>query len=327
MKALCRPDPPLTRSVGFLLVPGFSMMSYVSAIEPCRAANHLSGAALYAWPHFSADGSPVVSSTGLSFHLDHKAGDELALDMLLVFAGGNAAHFHHAPTLAWLRALARRGTAIGGISGGAYLLARAGVLNGRRCTIHWEHQPAFCEEFPALSPTGNLYEVDRGRLTCSGGIAALDMMRDVIERDHGAVLGSAVCEWFLHTNRRTGTDPQRMDLQARTGVSNRKLLAAIGHMEANLAEPKSNAALAAMSGVSVRHLERLFRTHLQRSARSYYLELRLRRARALLRDTTLPLLEIAVACGFQSGSYFASTYKRHFHIQPHSERIARRREG
>ncbi|HET9446766.1 MAG TPA: AraC family transcriptional regulator, partial [Steroidobacteraceae bacterium] len=160
-----------------MLTPGFALMSYASAVEPLRAANQISGRKLYHWWHASPGDQPAIASNGAAVLPDHRFGSEPdVLDLVLVCAGGNPATFDDAATFAWLRRLARRGVTMGGISGGPYILARAGLLNGRRCTIHWEHAPAFAETFPKVQLTRSLFEIDGTRITCSGGIAALDMM-------------------------------------------------------------------------------------------------------------------------------------------------------
>ncbi len=138
------------RKIGFLLIPGFSLLSYASTIEPLRAANRLSGRTLYRWTHISATGQQSEASSGLQIATEHKVGDNFELDTIFVCAGGNPALFRNQRTLAWLRTLARRGVRIGGVSGGPYILARAGLLDGYRCTIHWEHMTALREEFPSL---------------------------------------------------------------------------------------------------------------------------------------------------------------------------------
>jgi transcriptional regulator GlxA family with amidase domain len=189
--------PPMR--VGFLLLPDFALMSYASAVEPLRAANRLAGRELYAWRHVSLDGETATASNGATIRADHSVGERIELDALLVCAGGNPALFSHPPTYRWLRTLARRGVAVGGVSGGAYVLARAGLLDGYRATIHWEHIPAFSEEFPHLAVERSLFVIDRDRWTCAGGIAALDLMHALIERDHGHALAAAVSEWYLHT--------------------------------------------------------------------------------------------------------------------------------
>lgn len=310
------------RAIGFLLVPGFALMSYASAMEPLRAANRLAGRDLYAWRHISVDGAPVQASNGVGIVPDHCIGEDVALDTLLVCAGGNPALFDHPPTLKWLRGLVHRGVRVGGVSGGPYILARAGLLDGYRCTIHWEHIPAFVEEFPDLRVARTLYEIDRDRLTCAGGIAALDMMHALIERDHGHGLAAAVSEWFLHTQIRLGSGPQRMTLRERFGIGNARLLRVLEHMEARIEEPAAREELAAVAGVSVRQLERLFAVHLRATLGEHYARIRLDRAQSLLRQTAMPILEVAVACGFVSASHFSRAYRRRFGRPPRAERRA-----
>lgn len=307
--------------VGFLLIPDFAILAYASAIEPLRAANRLSGRDLYRWSHVSIDGLPAPASNGVSIKPDYGVGDDIRFDYLFVCAGGNPAAFQHAPTFAWLRQLARRGVRLGGVSGGPYILARANVLKGYRFTIHWEHGPAFIEDYPELELRRSLYEIDRDRLTSSGGTAPLDMMHAVIAREHGSELAIAVSEWFLQTHVREGAGPQRMPLRERLGISHAPLLRVVGRMEQRLENPVPREELARTAGVSLRQLERLFRLHLGRSLGEHYLGLRLDRARDLLRQTTLSVLEIALACGFASASHFSRSYRARFGHAPRAERI------
>ncbi|WP_439500143.1 GlxA family transcriptional regulator [Bosea sp. (in: a-proteobacteria)] len=311
--------------VGFLLIPDFALLAYASAIEPLRAANRLSGRNLYRWSHVSIDGAPAPASNGVDIRADFGVGEEARLDYLLVCAGGNPAAFQHPATFAWLRQLARRGVRLGGVSGGPYILARANVLGGYRFTIHWEHAPAFIEDYPNLDLRRSLYEIDRDRLTSSGGTAPLDMMHAVIAREHGSELALAVSEWFLQTHVREGEGPQRMPLRERLGVSHAPLLRVVGRMEQNLEAPLSRGELARTAGVSLRQLERLFRLHLGRSLGEHYLGLRLERARDLLRQTSLSVLEIALACGFSSASHFSRAYRARFSHSPRAERVPHRK--
>src|SRR5262245_29896630 len=160
---------PTAQSVGFLLIPGFALMSYAAAVEPLRAANLISGKTLYRWWHASPDGKPVPASNDVAIIPDASVKTERDADLLFVCAGGNPATFNDKTTLAWLRRLARRGVTIGGISGGPYVVARAGLLDQRRVTLHWEHQPAFSEDFPDIEVAPSLFEIDANRITCSGG--------------------------------------------------------------------------------------------------------------------------------------------------------------
>ncbi len=317
--------PHRTQAIAFLLIDGFALMSYAAAIEPLRAANLLSGRELYRWRHIAVRGEFAQASSGVRVLADGHVGETAGVDTVMVCAGGNPALFDDAATFGWLRGLARAGVRLGGISGGPWILARAGVLQGHRATIHWEHLPALAEAFPDLALKRTLYEVDRDRLTCAGGVAALDMMAELIERDHGRALATAVADWYLRTEMRSGGAPQRMDARERFGVHNDRLLRALAYMEAHLEEPASKAELAAVAGVSVRQLERLFAQHLSATPAEHYLQIRLDRARALLRQTTLSVMEAAVACGFVSPSHFARAYRARFGLSPKAEHSPARR--
>ncbi len=313
-------DHAPTQTVGFLLVPGFALMSYAAAIEPLRAANLLSGKELYRWWHAAPGGKPVLASNGVAIIPDCGTDKDRAADMVFVCAGGNPAIFDDKGVFAWLRRLARKGVVIGGISGGPYILAKAGLLGTHRATLHWEHLPAFREAFPEIEVVPSLFEIDGNRITCSGGISALDMMVALIERDHGRQLAATVGDWFLHTHIREGMGPQRMDLRYRLGVADEKLIGVLGAMERSLETPLPRAALAREAGISLRQLERLFQHHIGRGIHGHYRFLRLERARQLLRETTLPVLDVALATGFASSSQFARAYKQAFGEPPSETR-------
>lgn len=309
--------------VAILLVPGFAMMSYASALEPLRAANMLAGRELYRWRHISPDGKPVAASSGLTFAVDGGAGqspdDDAGTDLVLVCAGGNPARFEHRTSFAWLRALARRGTAIGGVSAGPYILARAGLLDGYRATVHWEHAPAFAEAFPRVRLVPSLYQIDRTRLTSAGGVAALDLMHEVIGEAHGYDLARRVSDWLLQAHIRPGSGGQRLALRERFGIRNAHLEAVIERMQNRLDEPASRAALAAGAAISKRQLDRLFREHLGTGAAAFHLGLRLDRARELLRQTTLSVSEVAIVTGFRSASHFSRAYRQRFARAPRED--------
>lgn len=322
-----QPAPPRgprrgPRQVGFLLIPGFAVLTYAGAMEPFRAANALAEEELYAWRHISPHGRPVMASNGLAFLPDQGIDRPCEVDDLFVCAGGNPTEFDDPSTFAWLRAEAVRGIRIGGIAGGPEILARAGLLAGYRCTAHWEYIPAMRERFPELSLTRALYEIDRDRCTCSGGTAALDMAVALIEADHGRPLANAVAEWFLHTRPRAADEPQRMSLRERYQVGHPGLLQVLAAMEEALEDPLPREALAHRAGVSVRQLERLFRGYLGRSIGSHYLALRLEHARRLLRQTSLSVLETALACGFTSAAHFSRAFRARYGNAPRNERAA-----
>jgi AraC family carnitine catabolism transcriptional activator len=306
---LLAPEPTV---VGFVLVPDFALMTYAAAVEPLRAANALSGRILYRWWHAAPGDAPVAASNGLSVAPDVAIGAEPpGADWVIVCAGGNPSDFDDPALLAWLRRLALRpGTVIGGLSGGPYLLARAGLLDGRRCTLHWEHIPAFRERFPRVEVVRALYEVGPDRMTCSGGIAALDMMLDRIGRDHGPALAAGVADWFLHNRIREGLSPQRMALRQRFDLRDPRLLRVLAAMEENLESPLSREALADLARIGVRQLERLFRERLGTSLHRHYLGLRLDQAHRLRRETAMPAAEIAAATGFLNAEELARAERR-----------------
>lgn len=315
------------RRIGFLLIPGFAVLAYACAMEPYRAANVLAEQTLYTWCHVSPNGRPVQASNGIAFLPDQGIDRPCEVDDLFVCAGGNPTAFDDPSTMAWLRAEAARGIRIGGVSGGPEILARAGLLHGYRCTAHWEYTPAMRERFPDLLLTQSLYEVDRDRCTCSGGTAALDMAVALIEAEHGRPLAHAVAEWFLHTRPRAKDEPQRMSLRERYEVGHAGLLQVLAAMEEALEDPLPRAELARSAGVSVRQLERLFRAHLGRSIGAHYLALRLEHARRLLRQTSLSVLETALACGFASAAHFSRSYRARFGLAPRMERSATARHA
>lgn len=310
-----------SQKIAFLLLPDFSMMAFTSSVEPLRAANRLSGKKLYTWHIMTHDGQPTKASNGIAIVPDGSLFDDFDAQTLFVCAGVRAERFSNQKVFDRLRELSRRNIALGGVCTGSLALARAGLLDGYRCTIHWENMEGFVEDFPRLDITATLFEIDRDRYTCSGGTAPLDMMIYAISRDFSDQLAIGVAEQMLHSFVRQPHDAQRMSIQYRTGISNPKLLAVIAYMEAYLESPVALGELAKSVELSIRQLERLFRNHLGKTPTKYYLELRLQRARLLLRQTTMPILQVAVASGFASASHFARCYRELFACAPRSERM------
>jgi len=308
------------QKLAFLLLPDFSMMAFTSSVEPLRAANRVSGETLYAWETFTVDGGPVSASNGVVIEPHGSFRDPLDAHSVVVCAGIRAMRFDDAATFARLVELARHGLNIGGICSGSIALAKAGLLAGYRCTIHWEYVESFAENFPGLNVTARLFEIDRKRFTCSGGIAPLDMMINAIALDHGDDLAVRVAELMVHSFVRHPHDAQRMPEQHRTGVSHPKVLGAIAQMEAFLETPVSLNTVAESVGLSTRQLERLFREKLGVTPSRYYLDLRLERARQLLRQTPMSILQVGVASGFSSASHFARRYREKYRHSPREER-------
>jgi len=309
--------------VSFLVIPNFSMSAFTAMLEPMRLANYSTGRTLYEWEILSRDGEPVAASNGVQIMADRGIADAPHLDNVVVCSGIDAQLYHDNAVFGWLRRWAREGAHVGAVCTGAHVLAHAGLLNGYRCTIHWENLESFREAFPDLDIQPELFEIDRDRFTCAGGVAASDMMLTEIARRHGGETAAAVSELFMHERIREGHDNQRLPLQARLRISHPRLIQAIGEMERNVEEALTREEIAARVGLSRRQLERLFRRYLNTSPARYYLRLRLERARLLLTQSTMPVTEIAFACGFTSASHFSKCYRDMFTRTPRDERRVR----
>lgn len=308
------------QKLGFLLLPNFSMIAFTASIEPLRSANRLSRKTLYEWQTLSIDGLPVTASNGVTITPDKAVRFGHDSDVVFVCAGTKPQKYLSSTLQNELRSLALRGKALGAVCTGSFALAYAGILTGYRCTIHWEDLETFKEVYPNLDITATLFEIDRNRFTCSGGTAPLDMMIYSIKLDHGETLALNVAEQMLHNFVREPQDNQRMAIEHRTGIHNPKLLAAIGFMEAYIEAPLSLERLAKNVGLSLRQLERLFRSDIGTTPAKYYLSLRLQRARQFLRRTSMSILEVGIAVGFNSPSHFGKSYKDKFGHSPTQER-------
>lgn len=308
------------KTFSFFLAPKFSMHAFSSAVDPLYCANRLSGGRLFHWHVISRDGGPVTASNGLQVVADAAMSEVSDCETLLVCAGLDAHEQGDRHVSVWLRRIARRGGVVGGLCSGTHLLARAGLLDGHRCTIHWEDIQSLSDDFPQLAVTANLFEIDRKRITCAGGTAALDLMLHLIGLAHGAELVGRVSDQFMHQRIRAAHDHQRMAPHERLGVREPKLLAAIGAMETNLDEPLSLGEIARRANLSVRQLERLFKQRLGCPPSRYYLDLRLHHARLLLMRGASSILAIALAAGFASASHFSRRYREHFGHSPREER-------
>ncbi|MDH6269396.1 transcriptional regulator GlxA family with amidase domain [Rhizobium sp. SG_E_25_P2] len=303
--------------IGFLLLPGFALMSFASAVEPLRAANLLAGKTLYEMRFFGADTEMAQSSVGVLAPIEPPPRSALELDLLLVVAGGDPARYlGNVALVGFLRRMARSGLALGGISGGPFLLAAAGLLADRRFTVHWEHAAALSERWPDLIPERVRFVIDRDRITCGGGVAPLDLMHALIEDRHGPDFARAVSDWFLHRHVDPPTGPQRSSTAARYGIRHAGLIAVLERMEASVEEPTSRAEMARLAGVSERHLDRLFAANLNSSFQQEYLRIRLERGRSLLRQSPMKIAEIALACGFSGASQFSRAFRRLYGESP-----------
>ena len=304
----------------FLLLDHFTMMSFAGAIEPLRLANRVAGRRVYEWKLAGENGREAACSNGTVMRLDLGL-DEIGRDDTVMVCGGiDVAEATTKPILNWLRREARRGAAIGGLCTGAWAVAKAGLLDGKRATIHWENQDSFLEEFEEVLLTKSVFVIDGNRMSTAGGTASIDLMLKIIAADHGEELANTVADQLIYNSIRTDQDSQRLSIPTRIGVRHPKLAQVIQRMEGHIEDPISPAKLAEEVGMSTRQLERLFRRYLNRSPKRYYMEIRLQKARNLLMQTEMSVINVALACGFASPSHFSKCYRAHYGTTPYRER-------
>jgi transcriptional regulator GlxA family with amidase domain len=247
---------------------------------------------------------------------DALLGGPVDFDLVLVVAGGDLTTLEYPRLACWLRLLAARGVLIGGVSGGPLLLARAGIMDGRRMTVHWDHAQILATLSTKLIIERSLYVRDRDRLTCAGGAAPLDMMHALICEHHGAAFAQKISDWFLHTDIRPGENAQRSGIGERYSVSSQALILSIEAMENHLADPLELSQLASLAGIGVRQLNRLFRSQLDASTMQLYRHMRLSKAQVLLKSTSWSLDEISAATGFANGAHLSRQFSAHFDLSP-----------
>jgi transcriptional regulator GlxA family with amidase domain len=311
------------RRFGFLLLRDFTLISLSSAVEPLRMANRIRGDSLYSWTIITETGEAMSASDGLSINSDHSIKEDRlfdGLDVIIVCTGRRVESAYTKPVERWLKMANQKGVALGAVCTGSYVLARAGLLDGYRCSIHWENLAALEDSHRNIAVSRNVFTIDRNRYTSSGGTTPVDMMLHIIREECGPEVTAGVAEQYIYERVRRADDKQRIPLKHLLGNASSKLVMAVELMEANIKEPISQEELAVYVGLSRRQLQRLFQRHLSCAPSRYYLQLRLQRARELLQQTDLSLIEISSLCGFVSTSHFSQCYKEHFGHSPSVER-------
>ncbi len=301
-----------------LLLPDFNSMAAQAFIDPFRAANYIHGDALFLWDFLSLDSKPVHASNGLIigqtqplYKIENK------FDMVVVNASWAPERFKNKKLQAWLRRMDKQGTTMIGLDTGAFVLAFAGMLNGYRAVVHYEHTESFRELFPDICLEQQLFVIDRNRLTCCGGLASADLAMDVLCSLRGTDLANAAAHYIFLERLRAGEEGQRPKTYEPIGYTVPEgLREAMLLMERNLEEPLSITEIAKHAELSQRQLERLFRRHTGLTPVRYYLNIRLDRARGLITQTELSIAEVASACGFGSSDQLARAYKMRFGTTP-----------
>jgi len=306
----------------FVLLDNFTLLCFAAALESLRIANRMAGREIYTWRLIGEGGDEMTCSAGVTFKLDADLEELQRDDTVLVCGGIDVQKATTRKVLSWMRREARKGLIMGGLCTAGYSLAKAGLLDGKKATIHWENADSFSEEFDEVELTKSVFVIDGKRITTAGGTASVDLMLKLIANDRGEELASAVADQLIYSSIRTDQDTQRLSVPTRIGVRHPKLSQVIQMMENNIEEPISPSILARDVGMSTRQLERLFRRYLNRSPKRYYMELRLQKARNLLMQTDMSVINVALACGFASPSHFSKCYRAHYNTTPYRERGA-----
>ena len=308
-----------SETIGILLIEGYPIIPFSCLVDTLRSANRLSGRTLFRWEYFAPDTTAVSASCGIEVPTQalNTAKD---LDTLFIVAPNTAQNFEHAATLKCLQTLDRQQVKLGSASSGSFILARAGLLDDYRCTIHWENIPVFKELYPQLDVAFTLYEINDRRLTCSGGTAALDMMLKVVEDTHGSKLAKQISQQFQHDRIRTEIDSQQMADRIDLAMNAPRLIDVINLMENNIEVPLPLPSIANRCKLSLRQIERLFHKYRGLTPSQYYLSLRLLHAKQLLLNTNRSVIDISIATGFETQSYFTACYRKHFGSSPRNHR-------
>ena len=306
-------------NIGFLLAPDFPLLTMSGALDVLRHANRFAPQPRYRFTTYALDGAPALASNGLA--IDAKDLEETARpDWLFVVCGFHPERITEDRILNWLRRLASRGVKLGGVSAGSFILARAGLLVGRECAVHWEYAGAFEEMWPDAELTDRLYVIENDRATCAGGAATMDMFLRMVADELGADVAAKASEQMLLDRVRSTLDRQTSAAMFRAKTRSRALAQAIGAMEDHLDAPLSMIEIAEMVRLTRRQLHRLFREHTGLAPTDFYRDLRLRYARNLLRQTPTKVIDVALASGFGSHSHFSKVYREHFGVSPLKDR-------
>jgi transcriptional regulator GlxA family with amidase domain len=311
----------------FVLMDAFSMMSVISAIEPLRVANRMGGHEFYAWTIKSEDGGAVRASNGLVLASEGRIGEGPRPDYCIVCAGISLVAAHPARLSAFLNRRYSEGTTLGAVSLGPVFLARAGLLKGKRATIHWEGRPAFKEEFPDIPVSRAIYEIDGQIMTCAGGMSSFDLTMEIIARDHDPKLVQTIANQLQRDRVRAGVTLQSAGTEHISDVAPEIILRAVAMLAETMETPMTPNELADELGVSRRTLERMFVKYTGLTPSKYAKTQRLERARDLLRHSNMSILDVAIVTGFRSGSYFSHCYVEYFGQPPSAARKGALAEG
>lgn len=305
------------------VTPNFNLAATVGFIDPFRAANYLDGKSFFHWAVASEKGGECLASNGMSLQTQTLTSLQATPWDFVIISSSWAPETHYTTALqSALRHWARQGVTIGGLDTGAFVLAKAGLLDGRRATVHYEHIDAMNELYPQVETSEELFVFDGNRITCCGGGASVDFALQIVKSTRGDALANAAARYVFHQNLRPHGSPQNPGpFEPLGSTAPAAVKQAIKVMEQNLEETISIPEICAQIEISHRQLDRLFANYVKKTPALYYRDIRLDRARGLVTQTDLSLAQVAVASGFSSQVHFSRAYRERFGLTPRNDRI------
>lgn len=300
--------------VAVLVAPHCSILAVASVLDPMRAANRHLGWEGFRWRVVTPEGRPVPLTCGIGLPSSGPLAAADGAEALIAVVGYHAAEVATRPLLTELARIGPQMRLVAGIDAGPWVLARAGLLQGHRATVHWEDLEDFAAAFPGVEVVPDRFVIDGARATAGGAAPAHDLMVHLIACRHGAALAREVTGTFM-TETRAGDEPQTAARRPGRRLDAR-VAAAVARMEARLDAPEPAARTARAVGLSPRRLETLFAGALGMTPGAYALSLRLQAARRLIADTRHPLAEVALRTGFSSAATLSRAYRRRFGQPP-----------
>ncbi len=309
-----------SRHITFCLCPGFPLFCIASALEVLRHANRFVEEPVYSWSFLCEDNKPIQSNNGLFLVPDTKIKNAKTPDMAFVIAGFNPSELEVPNLQDWLCKQASAGCSIGGISNGAFLLARAKLLDGYAATVHWEDFSAFCALYPRVRSQYQRFLFDRNRVTCSGGTSTLDMFIEIVRNDLGADLAISISRQMLLQEYSHPTTVEQKSIFDGSHHFSLRVQRALSLIDSNTEKRFNVSELAAQIGLTRRQLLRLFRRETGKTPTAILIQRRLERALSLVLHSHLPLAVISSAVGFSSQSHLTSSYKKYYGTTPGEHR-------
>lgn len=311
-------------SVGFIVANAFTLTAFSTFVDALRLASDegdRSRQIRCRWTVMSSTRQPARASCGLDVLPLSGLSDPKAFDYIVVVGGllRPGPQVDQA-TLDYLRKAAASGVTLIGVCTGSFVLARAGVLRGRKACVSWFHRCDFLEEFVDVAPVcDRLYLIDGDRITCSGGAGVADLAAALIERRLGAEAARKSMRVLLFDNPRPEDAPQPMPSLARN-ARDKRVRRAILIMERHLSEPRPIAKIAAEVGVGARQLERRFVQDTGEGPAAVYRAMRLEYGRWLIDETGRMIGDAALSAGFADSAHFTRAFRKRWGCAPSAAR-------